>query len=38
MGRNVFGIFANILGIPGALGEAFQNSEPQVVKPQEGSR
>jgi len=38
MGRNVFGIFANILGIPGALGEAFQNSQPQVVKPNEGGR
>jgi hypothetical protein len=38
VGRNLFGIFANILGIPAALSEAFQRSEPQTVKPHEGSR
>ena len=38
MGRNVFGIFTNILGIPEALVNSFQNLPPQEVKPNEGKR
>ena len=38
VGRNVFGIFTNILGIPEALVNKFQNLPPQQVKPNEGRR
>jgi hypothetical protein len=38
VGRNVFGIFTNILGIPEALVNSFQNLPPQQVKPNEGKR
>ena len=38
VGRNVFGIFTNILGIPEALANRFQNLPPQEVKPNEGKR
>jgi len=38
VGRNVFGIFTNILGIPEALTNRFQNLPPQEVKPNEGKR
>jgi uncharacterized protein YhdP len=38
VGRNVFGIFTNILGIPEALTDKFQNLPPQPVKPNEGKR
>jgi len=36
VGRNLFGIFRNLLEIPEALTGPFENLPPQPAKPEEG--
>jgi hypothetical protein len=38
VGRNVFGIFRNLLEIPEALTGPYEELPPQPVKPEEGGR
>jgi hypothetical protein len=38
VGRNLFGIFRNLLGIPEALSSAFEGLPPQQVKPEQGQQ
>lgn len=38
VGRNLFGIFRNLLEIPETLTDAFEDNPPQAIKPEEGKK
>jgi hypothetical protein len=36
--RNLFGIFRNLLEIPETLTDAFEDTPPQAIRPEEGQK